>query len=83
MEETKKKSRIPETPTDLFSRPLSTKELADYLTVHIETVKKMTRAGTIPSMALGAHTIRYDLAAVLEALKAVKKAKNGLASHGG
>lgn len=49
-------------------RLLSSSELADYLQLTEETVRRLARRGTIPSVTV-ARRIRYDLAAVLKSLE--------------
>ena len=46
---------------------LTTYELARYLQLHPDTIRKMAREGIIPSMQIG-RKLRFELAAVVEAL---------------
>jgi len=47
---------------------LSSSELADYLQLTEETVRRLARRGTIPSVTV-ARRVRFDLAAVLKTLE--------------
>jgi len=49
-------------------RLLSSSELADYLQLTEETVRRLARRGTIPSVTV-ARRVRFDLAAVLKTLE--------------
>lgn len=44
---------------------LTAEQLAEKLSLHIETVRKMTREGLLPYHRIGAQNIRYSLADVL------------------
>lgn len=44
---------------------LTAEQLAEKLSVHIDTVRKLTRDGLIPHHRIGAGAIRYSLADVL------------------
>lgn len=44
---------------------LSAEQLADRLSIHPDTVRKMTREGFLPHHRIGAGAIRYNLADVL------------------
>lgn len=59
-------AKAPEPVTE--QRMLSSAELADYLQLTEETVRRLARRGTIPSVTV-ARRIRYDLAAVLKSLE--------------
>lgn len=59
-------AKAPEPVTE--QRMLSSAELADYLQLTEETVRRLARSGTIPSVTV-ARRIRYDLAAVLHVLE--------------
>lgn len=59
-------ARTPESVTPM--RLLSSDELADYLQLTPETVRRLTRRGEIPSLTV-ARRIRYDLAAVIKTLE--------------
>ena len=50
------------------SRMLSSDELADYLQLTPETVRRLARRGDIPSVTVARRT-RFDLAAVLHVLE--------------
>lgn len=50
------------------SRMLSVAELADYLQLTDETVRRLARRGTIPSVTV-ARRVRFDLSAVLKTLE--------------
>lgn len=49
-------------------RMLSVAELADYLQLTDETVRRLARRGTIPSVTV-ARRVRFDLSAVLKTLE--------------
>jgi excisionase family DNA binding protein len=51
-----------------MNRLISTTQLADFLDVHPETVKKLAAEGAIPSLQVG-RQLRFDMDAVLSALK--------------
>lgn len=59
-------AKAPEPVTE--QRMLSSAELADYLQLTEETVRRLARRGTIPSVTV-ARRIRYDLATVLHVLE--------------
>jgi excisionase family DNA binding protein len=59
-------AKAPEPVTE--QRMLSSAELADYLQLTEETVRRLARRGTIPSVTV-ARRIRFDLAAVLKSLE--------------
>lgn len=59
-------NKAPETVTE--PRLLSSSELADYLQLTEETVRRLARRGTIPSVTV-ARRVRFDLAAVLKTLE--------------
>lgn len=44
---------------------LTAEQLAEKLSLHIETVRKMTREGLLPYHRIGAQNIRYSMADVL------------------
>ena len=50
---------------------LSTRELAEVLGVSTRTVSTWSAAGRIPRVRLGARTIRYELGAVLKAVRSL------------
>ena len=45
-----------------MAKLVSAKELADYLKVHVKTVRKWARAGIIPVIKLSKRCLRFDLA---------------------
>lgn len=47
---------------------LSVSQLADHLQVTPETIRRLARAGTIPSTKAGTH-LRFNLTAVLDCLE--------------
>ena len=49
-------------------RLITTSELAERLGVTSDTIRKWTREGRIPCLRVGRKTLRFDLAAVLDAL---------------
>ena len=54
---------------DNLDRLLKTEELARWLNCGKSTVYRMAQSGRIPVIAIGDTGVRFDLAAVLEALK--------------
>lgn len=44
---------------------LTAEQLAEKLSIHIDSVRKLTRDGTLPHHRIGAGAIRYNLADVL------------------
>lgn len=40
---------------------VSAKELAAYLSLHVKTVLKMARVGTLPAVRLSKRCVRFDL----------------------
>lgn len=55
-------------PRAADSSLISVSELADYLQLTDETVRRLARRGTIPSVTV-ARRVRFDLAAVLHVLE--------------
>ena len=55
--------------TPRSDRLLSTAELAEHLGVSVATVHRMRRMGEIPVIKIRNFMFRFDLGAVLEALK--------------
>ena len=51
------------------SQLLTLKQLAGRLQVSPETLRKHYRLGTIPGVKLGHRTLRFDMPAVIEALR--------------
>lgn len=49
---------------------LSSRALAEVLGVRVRTITTWAAAGRIPRVRVGARTIRYELAEVLDALRA-------------
>ena len=48
-----------------MSEILTAEQLAEKLSIHIDSVRKLTRDGTLPHHRIGAGAIRYNLADVL------------------
>lgn len=48
-----------------MSEILTAEQLAEKLSIHIDSVRKLTRDGTLPHHRIGAGAIRYTLADVL------------------
>ena len=61
---------------------LKTKDLAQFLSVSPCTIKKMVREGTIPYLRVG-RQLRFDRAAVMEALSKEATADRGSAKASG
>ena len=50
-----------------MKRMLTTFELAEYLRVHPDTIKKLVKEGKLPSIQIG-RQLRFDSASVVKAL---------------
>lgn len=48
-----------------MSEILTAEQLAEKLSIHIDSVRKLTRDGTLPHHRIGAGAVRYNLADVL------------------
>lgn len=52
---------------------LTTEQLADRLQVSVEHIRRMTAAGQLPHLRLGPRRVRYELPAVLDALRVARE----------
>jgi len=69
----------PERPADGSSLLVTTRDLADFLGVTADTIRRWARAGRIPCLRVGQKTLRFDRDAVLAAIRAQGSDEGGAA----
>lgn len=67
-----KTQAIPSPSTDTASDFLTRQQVAQRLSVHPETVKRMQRAGKLTPFIFGANLVRYSIAEVQALIQSAK-----------
>lgn len=63
---------------DKLDRWVSAKELAAFLGVSVETIRRLTNKGILPCVRVGTRAVRYNIVSCLKALQRHTKRKQQL-----